>query len=69
MSSLGCSRYQPLGWMNWAPVLGLCQELGRLTSSAYKSSFNPASWARESMPVRLFFKLNQLLNYLKINIF
>ena len=25
MSSLGCPRYRPLGRMNWAPVLGLCQ--------------------------------------------
>ena len=31
--------------MNWAPVLGLCQEPGRFTRPAYKSSFNPASWA------------------------
>ena len=31
--------------MNWAPVLSLCQEPGRFTGPAYKSSFNPASWA------------------------
>ena len=33
-----------LGGMNWAPVLGLCQELERFTGSAYKYSFNPAYW-------------------------
>ena len=32
--------------MNWALVLGLCQEPGRFTGSAYKSPFNLASWAR-----------------------
>ena len=47
MSSLGCPCYRPLGWMNWAPVLGLCQEPGRFTGSAYKSSFNSTSWAWE----------------------
>ena len=31
--------------MNWAPVLGLCQEAGSFTRPVYKSSFNPASWA------------------------
>ena len=36
-----------LGWMNWAPVLGLCQEPRRFTGAAYKSSFNSASWAWE----------------------
>ena len=59
MSFLGCPRYLPLGRMNWAPILGLCQEPERFTGSAYKSSFNPASWACDSRPVRLFFKPNQ----------
>ena len=45
MSSLGFSCYRLLGWMNWVPVLGLRQEPGRFTDSAYKSSFNPVSWA------------------------
>ena len=45
MSSLGCSCYQPLGWMNWAPVLGMFQEPERCTGSAYKSLFNLTSWA------------------------
>ena len=58
MSSLGCPCYQPLGWMNWAPVLGLCQEPGRFTGPAYKSFFNPASWARE---VGLFINLFLIL--------
>ena len=44
MGSLGCPCYRPLGWTNWAPVLGLCQEPGIFTGSAYKSSFNLASW-------------------------
>ena len=43
MGSLGFSRYRPLGGMNWAPVLGLRQGLGRFTGPAYWSSFNPAS--------------------------
>ena len=43
MGSLGFSRYQPLGGMNWAPVLGLRQKPGHFTGPAYKSSFNPAS--------------------------
>ena len=43
MDSLGCPQYQSLGRMYWAPVLGFCQEPGRFTGSAYKSSFNPAS--------------------------
>ena len=47
MDSLGYPCYRPLGWMNWAPVWGLCQEPGRLTGPAYKSSFNHASWAWE----------------------
>ena len=47
MSSLGCPCYWPLGWMNWAPVLSLCQEPGRFTGPAYNSFFNPASWAWE----------------------
>ena len=45
MGFLGCPRYRPLGRMNWAPVLGLCQEPRRFTGPAYKSPFNPASWA------------------------
>ena len=47
MGSLGCPCYRPLGWMNWAPVLGLCQEPGHFIGPAYKSSFNPGSWAWE----------------------
>ena len=43
MGSLGFSRYRPLGGMNWAPVLGLCQGSVPFTGPAYKSSFNPAS--------------------------
>ena len=34
-----------LGWMNWAPVLGLCQEPEHFIGPAYKSSFKLASWA------------------------
>ena len=45
MGSLGCPCYRPLGWTNWALVLGLCQEPGRFTGLAYKSSFKPTSWA------------------------
>ena len=59
MGSLGCPRYRALGWMNRAPVLGLCQELRRFTRHAYKSSFNPASWGWESGLAHLFFKPNQ----------
>ena len=44
MGSLGFPCYWPLGWMNWAPVLGLHQEPGCFTGPAYKSSFNPVSW-------------------------
>ena len=44
MGSLGFPCYGPLGWMNWAPVLGLRQEPSRFTRPAYKSSFNPTSW-------------------------
>ena len=44
MGSLGFPCCQPLEWMNWAPVLGLCHEPGRFTGPAYKSSFNPAFW-------------------------
>ena len=43
MSSLGVSRYRPLGGMNWAPVLGLRQGPGRFTGPANKSPFNSAS--------------------------
>ena len=46
--------------MNWAPVFGMCHESERFTESAYKSSFNPASWVWESGHARLFFKLNQI---------
>ena len=60
MGSLGYPRYRPLGRMNWAPVLGLCQEPGLFTGPAYKSSFNPASWAW-GVGLRAYFsKLNQL---------
>ena len=45
MGSLGCPWYRPLGWMNWALVLGLCQEPRCFTRPAYKSPFNPTSWA------------------------
>ena len=45
MGSLGYPWYRPLGWMNWAPILNLRQEPGRFTGLAYKSPFNPASWA------------------------
>ena len=44
MGSLGFPCCQPLGWMNWALVLGLRQEPGRFTRPAYKSYFNHASW-------------------------
>ena len=44
MGSLGCPCYRLLGWINWALVLGLCQEPGHFTGSAHKSSFNPTSW-------------------------
>ena len=47
MGSLGCPCYRPLGWINWAPVLGLCQDLERFTGPIYKSSFNSTSWAGE----------------------
>ena len=57
MGSLGCPCYRPLGRMNWAPVLGLCQEPGRFTRPAYKSS---ASWAWGVGLHAYFFKLNQL---------
>ena len=43
MGSLGCPCYWPLGRMNWAPVLSRCQEPGRFTEPAYKSSFKPTS--------------------------
>ena len=39
--------------MNWAPVLGQCQEPGRFTELAYFLGL-------VSGPARLFFKLNQL---------
>ena len=61
MSSLGFSRYRPLGGMNWAPVLGLHQGLGRLTGSAYQSSFNPAYRTR-GVGLRACF-LNSITNY------
>ena len=60
MGSLGCPRYRPLGRMNWAPVLGLCQEPGRFTGPAYKSPFNHASWAWGVGLCAYFFKPNQL---------
>ena len=44
LGSLGFSCYRPLRWMNWTPVLGLHQESGRFTGSAFKSSFNPIPW-------------------------
>ena len=60
MDSLGCPHYRPLGRMNWAPVLGLCHEPGRFTGSAYKSSFNSASWALGVGLRAYFFKPNQV---------
>ena len=60
MGFLGCSCYRPLGWINWAPVLGLCQKPERFTGPAYKSSFNPASWAWE-VGLRAYF-LNSIRN-------
>ena len=62
MSYLGYPCYRPLGWMNWAPVLGLCQELGRFTGPAYKASFNPASWAWEVGPRAYFLNPISTLN-------
>ena len=44
MGSLGFPCCQPLGWMNWDPILGLRQEPDRFTGPTYKSSFNPTSW-------------------------
>ena len=44
MGSLGFPCYQPLRWMNRAPVLGLRQEPGRFTGPAFKSYFNHVSW-------------------------
>ena len=66
MSSLGCPCYQPLRRMNWAPVLGLCQEPGRFTRPAYKFSFNPASWAWGVGLRAYFFKLNHFQSYFEI---
>ena len=60
MGSLGCPRYRPLGRMNWAPILGLCQEPGRFTGPTYKSSFNPASWAWGVGLRAYFFKPNHV---------
>ena len=60
MGSLGFPCYRPLGWMNWAPVLGLRQEPGRFTGSAYKSSFNLAFLDLGSGSARLFFKHNHV---------
>ena len=60
MGSLGCSRYRSLRRMNWALVLGLCQEPGRFTRPAYKSSFNPASWAWGVGLGAYFFKPNHV---------
>ena len=59
MGSLGYPRYRPLGQMNWAPVLGLCQEPGRFTGPACKSPFNPASWAW-GVGLRAYFFLNPI---------
>ena len=61
MGSLGCPHYRPLGRMNWAPVLGLCQEPERFTGPTYKSSFNPASWAWGVGLSVYFFKLSQFI--------
>ena len=60
MGSLGYPRYRPLGRMNWAPVLSLCQEPGRFIGPAYKSPFNPTSWAWGVGMHAYFFKPNQL---------
>ena len=59
MGSLGCPHYRPLGSINWAPILGLCQEPGRFTGPAYKSPFNPASWPW-GMGLSAFFFLNPI---------
>ena len=43
MGSLGFPRYRFLGWMNWAPVLGLRQESG-LLGLLISIFFNLAPW-------------------------
>ena len=53
MGFLGYPCYLPLGRMNWAPVLGRCQELGRFIEPAYFLGL-------ASGPAHLFFKPNQL---------
>ena len=57
---MGFPRYRPLGWMNWAPVLGLRQEPGLFTGHAYKYFFNPASWTW-GVGLRAYF-LNPFIN-------
>ena len=47
------------------PIFGGCYQ-GPITSTG-PASFNPASWAWESGPARLFFKLNHI--YIIIIIF
>ena len=53
MSFLSCPCYWPLGRMNWALVLGWCQEPGHFTEPAYFLGL-------VSGPAPLFFKPNQL---------
>ena len=60
MGSLGFPRYLPLGWMNWAPVLGLRQEQSLFTRPAYKYFFNPAPWTW-GVGLRVYF-LNPITN-------
>ena len=53
MGFFGCTCYWPLGRMNWAPVLGRCQEPGRFTEPAFFLGLVRG-------PAHLFFKPNQL---------
>ena len=59
MSSLGFSCYRPLGGMNWAPVLSLCQGPGRFTGLLLILLLELGGGS-----ARLLFKLNQFLNEL-----
>ena len=49
----------------FGPIFRGCHQ-GPITSTG-PVSFNPASWAWESGPARLFFKSNQILKYLRCN--
>ena len=46
----------------FGPIFGGCHQ-GPITSTG-PASFNPASWAWESGPTRLFFKPNQQVCYM-----